>query len=101
MGPWIGNKDSGIPAITRGIACTGKTNSTSKGPLSVGDGVGGISSVTISLVLGMVVREIFPRSMVPKAPSRVSMREAVLHPAWAILIFARPSRFSLAAFSSR
>ena len=101
LGPQIGNKDSGIPTITRGIACIGKTNSTSKGPLSVGDGVEGISSVTISLVSGMVVREIFPRSMVPKAPSRVSMGEAVLHPVRAILIFPRPLCFSLAAFSSR
>ena len=66
-----------------------------------GDGVEGISSVTIPLGSGMVVREIFPRSMVPKAPSKVSMREDVLHPARAILIFPRPSHFSLAAFSSR
>ena len=101
MGPQSGNKDSGIPAITRGIACVGKTNSTSRGPLSVGDGVEGIYSVTISLASGMVVREIFPRSIVPKAPSRVSIREAVLHSVRAILIFPRPSHFNLAAFSSR
>ena len=83
------------------MACVGKTNSTSKGPLSVGDGVEGISSVTIPLVSGIEVREIFTKSEVPKAPSRVSMREAVLHPARAILISSRPSCFNLAAFSSR
>ena len=91
----------GISTITRGMACVGKTNSTSKGPLSVGDGVEGTSLVTIPLVSGIEVREIFPRSRVPKAPSRVSMREAVLHPVRAILIFPKPSHFSLAAFSSR
>ena len=40
-------------------------------------------------------------SMIPKAPSNVSMREDVLHPARAILIFPRPLHFSLAAFSSK
>ena len=49
------------------------------GPLSVGDGVVGISSV-LSLGSKIEVREIFPGSVAPKAPSRVSMREAVLHP---------------------
>ena len=83
------------------MACIGKTNSTSRGPLSVGDGVEGISLVTIPLVSGIEVREIFPRSIVPKAPSRVSMREAVLHPVREILIFPRPSHFNLTAFSSR
>ena len=83
------------------MACVGKTNSTSKGPLSGGDGVEGISSVVVSLGSRMEVREIFPKSVVPKALSRVSMREAVLHPARAILIFPKPSRFNLATFSSR
>ena len=40
-------------------------------------------------------------SMEPKAPSSVSMREDVLHPARAILIFPKPSHFNLAAFSSK
>ena len=88
----------GIPATTRGMACVGKTNSTSKGPLSVGDGVEGISSVVVSLGSGIEVREIFPKSVVQKAPSRMSMREAVLHPVRAILIFPKPSHFNLAAF---
>ena len=83
------------------MACVGKTNSTSKGPLSVGDGVEGISSVVVSLGSGIEVREIFPKSVVPKAPSRVSMREAVLHPVRAVLIFPKPSHFNLTAFSSR
>ena len=85
----------------RGMPHVGKTSSTSRGPLSVGDGVEGISSVTTSLVLGMEAREIVSRSMIPKAPSNVSMRKDVLHPARAILIFFRPSCFSLAAFSSK
>ena len=96
-----GSKELGIPTTTRGMACVGKTNSTSKGPLSVGDGTERTSSVTIPVVSRMEVREIFPRSVVPKAPSRVSMREAVLHPVRAILIFPKPSHFCLAAFSSR
>ena len=85
----------------RGLACTGKSSSTSRGPLSVGDEVEGISSVITSLVLGIEVREIVSRSMIPKAPSNVSMIEDVLHPARAILIFPRPLHFSLAAFSSK
>ena len=85
---------SGIPAITRGIAQVGKTSSTSKGPLSVGDGVDGTSSVTTSLVLRMEAREIVSGSMEPKAPSSVSMREDMLHPTRAILIFPKPSHFS-------
>ena len=85
----------------RGMAHVGKTSSTSRGPLSVGDGVEGISSVTTSLVLGMEAREIVSRSMIPKAPSSVSIREDVLHPARAILIFPRPLHFSLAAFPSK
>ena len=44
--------DSGIPAITRGIACVGKTSSTPIGPLSARDGVDRISSVTVSLLWG-------------------------------------------------
>ena len=67
----------------------------------MGDGVEEISSVIIPLVLGMEAMEIFSRSMIPKAPSNVSMREDALHPARAILIFPRPSCFSLAAFSSK
>ena len=67
----------------------------------MGDGVEGISSVITSLVLGIEAREIVSRSMTPKAPSNVSMREDVLHPARAILIFPRPSHFSLAALSSK
>ena len=67
----------------------------------MGDGVEEISSVIIPLVLGMEAMEIFSRSMIPKASSNVSMREDVLHPARAILIFPRPSHFSLAAFSSK
>ena len=101
MGPQIGNRDSGIPAITRGIAHVGKTSSTSIGPLSVGDGVDGTSSITVSLVLGMEAREIVSWSMEPKAPSSVSTREDVLQPMRAILIFPKPSCFSLAAFSSK
>ena len=86
----------------RGMAHVGKTSSTSRGPLSVVDGVEGISSVTTSLVLGLFqAREIVSRSMIPKAPSSVSMREDVLHPARAILIFPRPLHFRLAAFSSK
>ena len=84
----------------RGIACVGKTNSTSSGPLSVGDGVVGISS-PLSLGSRMEVRERFPGSIVPKTPSRVSIREAVLHLARVILIFPKPSYFNLATFSSR
>ena len=79
----------------RGMTHVGKTSSTSRGPLSVGDGVKGISSVITSLVLGMEAKEIVPISMIPKAPSNVSMREDVLHPARAILIFPRPLHFSL------
>ena len=67
----------------------------------MGDGVEGISSVIIPLVLGMEAREIFSRSMIPKAPSNVSMRKDVLDPVRGILIFPRPSCFSLAAFSSK
>ena len=67
----------------------------------MGDGVEGTSSVIIPLVLGMEVREIFSRSMMPKAPSNVSMREDVLHLVRAILISASPLHFSLAAFSSK
>ena len=85
----------------RGMAHVGKTSSTSRGPLSVGDGVEGMSPVITSLVLGMEAREIVSRSMTPKAPSNVSMREDVLHPTRAILIFPRPLHFSLAAFSSK
>ena len=85
----------------RGMTHVGKTSSTSRGPLSVGDGVEGISAVTTSLVSGMEAREIVSRSMIPKAPSNVCMREDVLHPARAILIFPRPLHFSLAAFSSK
>ena len=70
------------------------------GPLPEGDGVVGISSL-LSLGSSIEVREIFPGSVVPKAPSRVSIREAVLHPARAILIFPKPSHFNLTAFSSR
>ena len=99
-GPWIGSRDSEIPAATRGIACVGKTNSTSSGPLAVGDGVVGISS-PLSLGSRMEVRERFSGSIVPKTPSRVSIREAVLHPARVILIFPKPSHFNLATFSSR
>ena len=84
------------------MARVGKTSSTSRGPLSVGDGVERISSVIISLVSGMEARAIeTSRSMIPKAPSNVSMREDVLHPARAILIFHKPLHFSLAAFSSK
>ena len=79
----------------------GKTSSTSKGPLLVGDGLDGTSSVTTSLVWGMEAREIVSGSMEPKAPSSVSMREDVLHPARAILIFPKPLHFSLALFSSK
>ena len=85
----------------RGMAHVGKTSSTSRGPLSVGDGVDGTSSITTSLVSGMETREINSRSIEPKAPSSVSMREDVLHPARGILIFPRPLHFSLAAFSSK
>ena len=85
----------------RGMAHVGKTSSTLRGPLSVGNGVEGISSVITSLVLGMEAKEIVSGSMIPKAPSNVSMREDVLHPARAILIFPRPLHFSLAAFSSK
>ena len=85
----------------RGMTHVGKTSSTSRGPLSVGDGVEGISSVITSLVLGMEAKEIVPMSMIPKAPSNVPMKEDVLHPARAILIFPRPLHFSLAAFSSK
>ena len=79
----------------------GKTSSISKGPLSVGDGVDGTSSITVSLTSGMETREIVSWSMEPKAPSRVSISEDVLQPTRAILIFPKPSRFSLAAFSSK
>ena len=89
-----------IPAAMRGIDCVGKTNSTSNGPPTVGDGVVEISSL-LSLGSRMEVREIFPGSVVPKAPSRVSIREAVLHPVRAILIFPKPSHFNLGTFSSR
>ena len=44
----------------RGMTHVGKTSSTSRGPLSVGDGVKGISSVITSLVLGMEAKEIVP-----------------------------------------
>ena len=67
----------------------------------MGDGVEGMSLVITSLVLGIEAREIVSRSMIPKAPSNVSIREDVLHPARAILIFPKPSHFSLAAFSSK
>ena len=67
----------------------------------MGDGVEGTSSVIIPLVSGMEVREIFSRSMMPKAPSNISVKEDVLHPARAVLIFPSPSCFSLAAFSSK
>ena len=80
----IGNRDSGIPAITRGIAHVGKTSPTSTGPLSVGDGVDGTSSITVSLTLGMETREIVSWSMEPKAPSSVLISEDVLQPARAI-----------------
>ena len=39
--------------------------------------------------------------MEPKAPSSISRREEVLQPMRAILIFPKPSLFSLAAFSSK
>ena len=39
------------------MAHVGKTSSTSRGPLSVGDGVDGTSSITTSLVSGMEARE--------------------------------------------
>ena len=83
------------------MAHIGKTSSTSKGPLSVGDGVDGTSSITVSLTSGMETREIISWSMEPKAPSRVSISEDVLQPARAILIFLKPSCFSLPAFSSK
>ena len=83
------------------MAHVGKTSSTARGPLSVGDGVDGTSSITTSLVSGMEAREIVSRSMEPKATSSVSMREDLLHPARTILIFPRPLHFSLAAFSSK
>ena len=67
----------------------------------MGDGVEGISLVITSLVSGIEARVIVSRSIIPKAPSNVSIREDVLHPARAILIFPRPSHFSLAAFSSK
>ena len=82
----------------------GKTNSVPTGPLSAGDGMDGdegISSLVISLTSEMEAVEIFSWSMKPKAPSRVSRREEVLQPARAILIFPKPSHFSLAAFSSK
>ena len=100
-GPQRGRRDSWIPAITRRIACVGKTSSAPTGPLSAGDGVDGMSSITVSLALGMEAMEIFSWSMEPKAPSRVSRIEEVLQPARAILIFPKPSHFSLAAFSSK
>ena len=37
----------------------GKTNSVPTGPLLAGDGVDGMSSVTVSLALGMEAMEIF------------------------------------------
>ena len=83
------------------MACVGKTSSTSKGPLWVGDGVDGTSSITVSLTSGMETREIVSWSMEPKAPSRVPISEDVLQPTRAILIFPKPSHFSLAAFSSK
>ena len=52
----------------RGMACVGKTSSTSRGPLSVGDGVEGISLVITSLVLWMEAREIVSRSMIQRLP---------------------------------
>ena len=70
-------------------------------PLSVGDGVDGTSSITISLTLGMETREIVSWSMEPKAPSSVLISKDVLQPMRAILIFPKPSHFSLAAFSSK
>ena len=85
----------------RGIACVGKTSSTSTGQLSVGDGVGGTSSITVSLTLGMETREVVSWSMEPKAPSNVLISKDVLQPTRAILIFAKASHFSLAAFSSK
>ena len=59
----------------------------------------GMSSLTVSLASELEVIEIFSQSMEPRAPSRVSRREDVLQPARAILIFPKPSHFSLAAFS--
>ena len=50
----------------------------------MGDGVDGISSVTTSFISGMEAREMVSGSMELKAPSSVSMREDVLHPARAI-----------------
>ena len=98
----MGSRDSWIPAITRGIACVGKTSSIPVGPLPAGDGVDradGISSVTVSLASGMEAMEMVSWSMEPKAPSSVSRREDVLQPTRAILIFPKPSCYNLAAFS--
>ena len=81
----------------------GTTNSAPTGPLSAGDGVDGdegMSSFAISLTSEMKAIEIFSWSMEPKAPFRVSKREEVLQPTRAILIFPKPSHFSLVAFSS-
>ena len=46
----------------------------------------------------METREIVSWSMEPKAPSRVLVSEDVLQPTRAILIFPKPSHFSLAVF---
>ena len=83
----MGNRDSGIPAITRGIAHVEKTSSTSMGPLSVGDGMDGASSMPVSLTLGMETRETVSWSMEPKAPSNVLISEDVLQPTRAIWFF--------------
>ena len=102
--PQMDNRDSGIPAITRGIAYVGKTSSTPIGPLLAGDGVDGVdgmSPITVSLASEMEAMENSLLIYEPKAPSRLSKREDMLQPMRAILIFPKPSHFSLAVLSSK
>ena len=85
--------DSGIPAITRGIACLEKTSSAPTGPLLAGDGSGWSRwNVFCDHFFGFRDRDYTNILLiyVIKGSSRVSRREEVLQPVRAILIFPKP-----------
>ena len=97
-----------MPVITGERDLSGNTNSIVAKLLSqdevVGMLSGGFSCVDAWDVAGMLsaeIVEVVSDSIQPTALSRIPIREAVLEPARAILIFPRPSWHKWAAFLSK
>ena len=95
-----------MPAITGEGDLSGNTNSIVARLLSPDEPVGmlsgGFSCVDVCDVAGMSSAEIVEAvsdSIQPKSPSRIPIRDEVLEPVRAILIFPSPSQHNWAAFS--